>query len=223
MKISEHDKKLLLYVSGILLIVLAVSLVYLPQSSNNGELKFEISEREKELARLESLAAQNRDYEAEKQETEQRQQAILAKFPGGLEEEDVLLHAANVEQNSDMEINGVTITPPELFWTEGNSRYYLYQILAEYNFTASYGDLKQVLSGFTEEKERKALQNIDVAYDSATGELMGTLSLAMYYIDGADKEYVPQEIPGVSVGTDNIFGTLSEVRNEEEEEEQEEQ
>lgn len=216
MKISEHDKKLLLYVSGILLMILSVSLVFLPQRSKSEDLKFQISEKENELARLADLAAQNRDYEAEKLEIEQEQQTILARFPGRLEEEDVLLHAADVERNSDMSINDVSILPPELFWTEGNSRYYLYQILADYSFTASYDNLKQVLNGFTEEQDRKALQNIDLAYDSVTGELLGTLSLAMYYIDGADKEYVPQEIPGVSVGTDNIFGTLSEVRDEEE-------
>lgn len=218
MKISEHDKKLLLYVSGILLIVLSVSLVFLPQKSKNEDLKFQISEKENDLASLMSLAAQNRDYGAEKQEIEQEQQTILAQFPGGLEEEDVLLHVADVERNSQMEINDVSIHPSELFWTEGDSSYYLYQILSEYSFTASYGDLKQVLDGFTKEQERKALQSIDLAYDSATGELLGSLSLAMYYIDGAEKEYVSPEIPGVSMGTDNIFGTLSEVRNEEDEE-----
>ena len=59
-----------------------------------------------------------------------------------------------------------------------------------------------------------ALESFSVAYDEKTGLLSGATNVNFYSILGSDKEYKEQNISGVQMGTNNIFGTRTVPENE---------
>ena len=67
---------------------------------------------------------------------------------------------------------------------------------------------KEMVDYLYQHENRMSLDAFALSYDSTNGNLSGSMTLNMYYVTGTDKEYVPQNINGISLGTDNIFGTL---------------
>ena len=53
--------------------------------------------------------------------------------------------------------------------------------------------------------ERMSIQNINLSYDSESGCLTGSLDATMYTVSGTDYIYKELDIPGVRMGTSDIF------------------
>lgn len=84
----------------------------------------------------------------------------------------------------------------------------LYRAPINYGYTATYRGIKDMLTYFYKEGNRKSVDNISIAYDSATGNLNGSIDLSLYYMIGADREYQPVSIPGVPKGVSDVFHTV---------------
>jgi len=48
-----------------------------------------------------------------------------------------------------------------------------------------------------------------LAYDSSTGNLMGSVDLDQYYMTGIDKLYQPTSVPPVPKGVRDVFHTIN--------------
>lgn len=55
--------------------------------------------------------------------------------------------------------------------------------------------------------DKKSIESLSLSRDQQTGNLTGTLQVAMYYLDGADLEYTEPSVNGVIKGNTNIFNT----------------
>ena len=86
--------------------------------------------------------------------------------------------------------------------------YGLYDSSAMMAFKTSYEGFKDMVKYLYEHDNRMSVQNFALTYDPENGQLIGSTGISMYYVSGTDKEYTPQNIHGVGLGTDNIFGTL---------------
>ena len=79
-------------------------------------------------------------------------------------------------------------------------------------FTGIYGSdintFKEMLDYVNGHANRMSLESFSLSYDTATGLLSGSSAINMYCVTGTDKAYVEQNLSGVKLGTDNIFGTI---------------
>lgn len=50
-----------------------------------------------------------------------------------------------------------------------------------------------------------SVETVTVGYDDSTGELIGTMDLCMYAVEGVDNAYEEPKTEGVDLGVVNIF------------------
>ncbi|RDU21847.1 hypothetical protein [Anaerosacchariphilus polymeriproducens] len=95
-----------------------------------------------------------------------------------------------------------------------NKELFVTQITLKYKCT--YKELKGLINDIQTYKNRSALQSMEVSYDTETGNLNGSVKFGMYSLTGLDKVYQAPSIPSMTIGTDNIFGTVEVPANTEE-------
>lgn len=83
----------------------------------------------------------------------------------------------------------------------------LYQTPVTIDFVASYNSIKEIIKTMNEDEMRKSIDSLSLAFDSETGDLTGTLLFSMYSLTGTDAVYTTPEIPGVVLGSSNIFNS----------------
>ena len=143
---------------------------------------------------------------------------VLHKFPVTVMEEDMIMLGRSLEKvTDDTFVSNITFSGASNIFV-ATSRpveattvpisYSLYNNNILVSFKTSYDGLKEIMDYINENKNRMSVNNFSAAYDEGTGLVSGTTSINMYSVVGTDKEYVQQNLSGVSLGTDNIFGTL---------------
>lgn len=80
-------------------------------------------------------------------------------------------------------------------------------------FTTTYGGLKNIVKYVYEIPARKAISSVNLTA-SEKGYLSGTMELDFYCLTGTEVPYSTISIPGVPLGTDNIFGVLNGAQSE---------
>lgn len=213
--ITKREKKMLLYVAGILSVVLTYTLVVLPGREKRAELKNEAAELEAELEQAEQHAKMQEYYEQETAAMQIQVDEVLAAFPADIKEETAIMYADMLENKSDIHIPGISIGAGNLLYTLGqdsgenvNDGVSLYGTQITYSFTVPYEDMKQVIQTIQEEEAQRNIETITLSYEAGSGELAGSMTVNMYFVTGTDKAYAAPDVPAMSLGTENIFGTV---------------
>lgn len=218
--ITQREKKVLLYAAGILSIVFAYVLVVAPGKAKRAELKSEGAALAAELEQAEQHADMQEYYEQETVTMQTRIDEVLAEFPADIKEETAIMYADMLENKWDIYIPGISIGANNLLYTLGqdsgetaNSGVSLYGTQIAYSFTVPYDDMKQVIRTIQEDEEQRNIETITLSYEAGSGELVGSMTVNMYSVVGTDKMYETPSVPSMSLGTDNIFGTVVTGRN----------
>ena len=66
-----------------------------------------------------------------------------------------------------------------------------------------------MLNSIPTDTAKQSISNVTASFDTTTGNLMGTIVIDKFYMTGTTQGYVPPSINDVSVGTDNVFGTVT--------------
>lgn len=80
----------------------------------------------------------------------------------------------------------------------------------DFGCNISYEGFKSMINYLNTVGTKKNLSSVSLSFDSSTGILNGVIGMEMYALSGTGKNYSPLTIPGVSVGVENIFGTVEE-------------
>ena len=143
---------------------------------------------------------------------------VLHKFPVAILEEDMIMlgrqlekkiddtYVSNVSFGGASNIYVATSRPVEP--TSVPLSYSLYNNNINISYETSYKGFKEIMDYINENKDRMSVNNFSLSYDTETGLVAGTTSINMYSVTGTDKQYTQQNLSGVGLGTDNIFGTL---------------
>lgn len=75
-------------------------------------------------------------------------------------------------------------------------------------YQANYKGLKRCIEYINTYKEKMNIVDLSAAFDHTTGNLTGTITIAVYALGGIDKTDDILEIPGIDIGTENIFGSF---------------
>ncbi len=143
---------------------------------------------------------------------------VLHKFPVAILEEDMIMlgrefekkidntYVSNVTFGGASNIYVATSRPVEP--TNVPLSYSLYNNNILVSYETSYKGFKEMMDYINDNKDRMSVSNFNLSYDEETGMVTGTTSINMYSVTGTDKQYTQQNLSGVGIGTDNIFGTI---------------
>lgn len=86
---------------------------------------------------------------------------------------------------------------------------HLYKQPVNYSFRCTYKGAKDMIRYLFGQNNKKAIEGMSLAFDSETGNLMGTLDLNQYYMMGIEKEYQAIPTPTVLKGVKDVFHTVN--------------
>lgn len=127
--------------------------------------------------------------------------------------------AGTAETENDETTNGVTAETSDTQETG----YRLSAVTLNLTYTVSYGGFKDIIDFICSDKNKRNVESISLSYDSETGNLLGTMVVNLFELQGIDKVYEAPYIPSVPRGNTNPFGTSEVIQNNQKETVQDEE
>ena len=89
----------------------------------------------------------------------------------------------------------------------------LYKAPITFKFAITYASAKDWIREILSDREnKKSITDLSLNYDEQTGNIIGSMVVNMFSLTGTDRTYEAPNIPGIGVGTDDLFkssGTLN--------------
>ena len=86
---------------------------------------------------------------------------------------------------------------------------HLFKAPINYSFVATYQGLKDMLNFLFLEGDRKNVETLSVTFDSATGNLSGSMDINLFFMTGTGRNYSNTTVPAVQKGVTDIFHTVN--------------
>lgn len=223
MKFGAKEKNTLIGLIGVILAVCAWYLVASPMKEKTDALRNENVGLKETKDEYEAINAQKGIYEQGIVDLKAEREQLLSAFPAAMTKEDEIMYWANMERAyaDKVEISDIAMNAWEEVYAgdpaadageeeeEGATQLHLYRAPVDYTYAASYDGIKGMVDYINAQKDKKGIETFDISFDSTTGNLVGTMSINMYYMVGTGNEYVPTIIPTVPTGVTNIFKTTN--------------
>lgn len=239
MTISKRDIQLLVGLLGILAAVLTYFMVYTKYEDKTQTLKTENISLKQQADLLETLNLQKQDFITKTEKFDKEVIEIASKYDAGHIREDEIMYISNMEDTSTNNVSvayinmstaepvivGATVTNDTTeASTDGitngtttmvavDNGIQLYRAPVDFGISTSYVGLKKMLGYIYATGGRKNIDSINLAFDSASGQLGGTILLNMYFMTGTNAVYTSTSIPTMSSGVENIFRTADRYRD----------
>ncbi len=139
---------------------------------------------------------------------------ILDKYGTGNAADKSIMFARELEKQTGAWISSASFTDDEPVYVssitdqDGEPFVTAYASSLTMNYEMSYEGLKKALDFIHSYPERMNVENFTAVYNSESGQLTGTITVNLYAIQGNGRYFVEPYIPGIKLGTDNIFGTM---------------
>lgn len=217
--ISSRDKKLILVVVSVAIIVAAYLLGF--QKFYDRTQQYQ-AESEKLHATQKDLMekTQNRDkYIKETEEYKKVYNAVFANYGSSVNQDEALEFLNKVEKITGAWIRGVTFSDSVNVYSFGNVRstnpsatgmkvyntdYKGWKTTLTLSYQASYSEFKQMISYINDYYSKNAIETISMSYNAEENVVSGAISLATYSVTGSDRKSV-SPVFSLPIGTDNIF------------------
>ena len=90
---------------------------------------------------------------------------------------------------------------------QGTQRY-LYAVNLSLDYSVSYEGFKKIIDFIQADTDKRNIESISLSYDTETGNLLGTMVINLFELQGNDKVYEEPYIPSMPLGNTNPFGTF---------------
>lgn len=237
MKISERDKKLLIYLCSGLLLLAGYYFGYAKYSEKKAAVQIEIDQLNTRYNDLKAKDSKRASYIAETEKNTSIINETAKLYPSEVtlegeiyftkliedatgawvrqwlytQAEEVLpLSASESNPNDSSTGTGTTGEGTTGGETTVPTTFKGYKTVSTISFDADYNQLKNMISYINTYASRKVIQQVSVAFDSSTGILTGTMAYNNYFIVGSTSTYTPYEIPSNGQGVTNVFGQMVE-------------
>ncbi len=217
---TDSNKKLLLVVAAIAILLIAYMYVYSPTQQDNDTLDSEIETLE---ARYNDLKAKEANREQLLQETEEYNQQfdeMLAYYPAELNQEVTVMFMKGIEEQFDFVNQTVALPRDSQFYVLGQGMEEGEQVVDEelitedsyvcntgeysISYTGTYESLKDFMDYIANYRYRMNISSITATYNLEEGTCAGTVGLNLYSISGPGREADTVDVD-VPTGVDNIF------------------
>ncbi len=219
MKIAKRDLKLLLILAGLLVFLLLYMLVFNPLQTKIDEVEARNAELSAQVEDLEAKYLRMGEYEEGIKASRENVKEFLKSFPGDVKEEDILSYLLTMEARQGIRMESVTFNEPELvqqfnMMTEVDGQDVAipagaYRASTVMTGSLNYPQAKNVINYFYDSDKQTTLENTTLTYNAESGKLTGTFQLAKYFVNFDGAEYVPERVPVVDIGLQDLFGTTS--------------
>lgn len=216
MKISNKDAKLLYVVGGLLLFGIAYVYGFQPLQEKNAKLLSEIQRLEKECDKLEIYYKNIDTYEAKIEEYREAVKQDLALFPAEIKEEDIVAYLLNLQKANDIDVKSIEFEKPidivnfvgvmDVEGVNQTTRMNGQKISTVANIELTYEELKDVLQYIYDTQTQTTLEKVTVIYNDDDDTLNGSLNFTRYILNYEEAEYVPEILPDVAIGQEDLFG-----------------
>ena len=218
MKVGKKELYLLLALLGVGIAVLAWQFGFNKLNVKTEALRVETEALQSEITKYTAVKDNIALYTTGIENATNSIADVLHKFPVAILEEDMIMLGRQLEKKIDgTYVSNVTFggasniyvaTSRPVEPTSVPLSYSLYNNNINISYETSYKGFKEIMDYINENKDRMSVNNFSLSYDTETGLVAGTTSINMYSVTGTDKQYTQQNLSGVGLGTDNIFGTL---------------
>lgn len=211
-KISDSELRLILLLLSVVLLAAAYFFVYDRNVKAAQELEAQNEIDSATVARLEGMVAVRAQVEAETEQLRQNIKDIIAKYPSDMTTEKAITILQNIENNTGMDVPNVSFLMNNLLMNftypaeETNIPPTGYYASLSMNYTASYGNFKQMLAYIASLKDRMIAPTVSVTYDQVTDMVSGSITMNLFYLKDTGKEYEAPIIYDIDKGVESIFG-----------------
>ena len=219
MKVSKRDLYLLLALAGVIIAFCAWNFGFKKMNAKTETLRNDTATIQAEIDKYSAVKNNIDIYQKGIEDATNKIAGTLRKFPSDVLVEDVVMLGRELEKNVDStyvssaslgsKLNIFTAQSVPADATSAPVTYQLFKTQVGMAYTTSYKGFKEMLDYINGHANRMSMDSYSLSYDSATGLLSGSANVDMYCVTGTDKAYVEQNLSGVKLGTDNIFGTIS--------------
>ncbi|SDI90342.1 hypothetical protein SAMN04487760_101151 [Lachnospiraceae bacterium G41] len=215
MKISDRDKKLILFVLLVAVIALPIFLFIKPKNQSIKDLDAELVGLNDRYNYLKELSEKQPGYEAKIAELNQERDKMIQEFAGGIKLENTIMFLRGVEL-SDSPVRSMVIsfmadeeTPITEASVNENGEYVepLVAIKSSANvvYKGQYDDVKEFINFIYNYEDKMNISSISLSLDHSTNEINGSFTLDQYAISGNGKDVKNANIPSMEHGTDRLF------------------
>ena len=219
MKVSKRDLYLLLALAGVIIAFCAWNFGFKKMTAKTETLRNDTAVIQAEIDKYSAVKNNIDIYQKGIEDATNKIAGTLRKFPSDVLVEDAVMLGRELEKNVDStyvtsasvgnRVNVYTAKSVPADATSSPVTYQLFRNQVGIAYTTSYKGFKEMLDYVNGHANRMSLESFSLSYDTATGLLSGSSAINMYCVTGTDKAYVEQNLSGVKLGTDNIFGTIS--------------
>ena len=218
MKVSKKEIYLLLALLGVGIAVCAWQFGFKKINEKTDALTAETDVLKVEISKYTAVKDNIELYNAGIEEATNHIADVLYDFPVMVMEEDMIMFGRSLEKSiDDTTVSTVSFGAPSNVYVvtshpvEASTvpiSYSLYNNAITISYQTSYDGFKELVEYIRSNKNRMTMENFSLAYDETTGLLTASTAVNMYSVTGTDKEYTQQNLSGVGLGLDNIFGTI---------------
>lgn len=218
MKVSKRDLYLLLALAGVIIAFCSWQFGFKKMTAKTETLRTDTATIQAEIDKYSAIKNNIDIYQKGIEEHTAKIVSVLRNYPVDVLTEDVIMLGRELEKNNvSTYVAGVSVGPKGIVYTatskpaNSSETPVTYQLLnsdVSMSYTTSYKGLQEFFDYINNHENRMSVQNFSVSYDTTTGLLSGSSVVNMYSVTGMDKEYNEQNLSGVQLGTDNIFGTI---------------
>ena len=218
MKVSKKEIYLLLALVGIGIAFCSWQFGFKKINARTDELNAETDVLKVEISKYTAVKDNIELYNTGIEDATNHIADVLYDFPAMVMEEDMIMFGRSLEKSiDDTTVSTVSFGAPSNVYVvtshpvEASTvpiSYSLYNNAITVSYQTSYEGFKEIVDYIRSNKNRMTMENFSLAYDEATGLLTASTAVNMYSVTGTDKEYTQQNLSGVGLGLDNIFGTI---------------
>ncbi len=219
MKISDRDKKLILFVLLVAVIALPIFLFIRPKNEKIKELDAQLVSINDRYNYLKELSEKQPEYEAKIAELNEERDKIIDDFPGGVLFENTVMFIRATELHFDKNFRATTMTfaeDEEETITEAkvndNGEYVegltALKATTTINYCGEYPEIKELLNYIFTQKDTMILSYVEMNLDKDTNMIGGTVILDQYAITGNGKEVKQTSIPSMEHGMTRLYDLI---------------
>ena len=218
MKISKKEIYLLLALLGIGIAVCAWQFGFKKINAKTEVLQTETDVLRSEITKYTAVKDNIALYKTGIENATNHIAEVFYNFPAYIMEEDMIMLGRSLEKNIEKTtVSNITFGAASNVYSVASRpadsttvpiSYGLYNNAITISYQTSYEGFKDLVEYICENKNRMTISDFSLAYDTASGMLTANTNVNMYSVTGTEKEYTQQNLSGVGIGTDNIFGTL---------------
>ncbi len=218
-KLKPNEIKAILIVLGVLAAVLSHVVVRQPLEEAMVALQVQIDTQTAEKARLKEVEARKDIMLLENEESRIIVENEMLKYPEDVLTEAFVMYADDMVNNLGVTLDAVNISEPALLSTMDIMRYIneedksmkvaSYLTTLGFGWQFNYAQLKSFIEYVHSAQHRTVVNSVNIAYDAATGQLIGNAIINKYFIATPNYIFAPPDIPLGPTGNNNPFGTLA--------------